>query len=609
MKVWKITIIALGFWLLSPTNAHATGILFQDNFNEDSLHNWQVERNQQWANTSLPCMNNGVAANWQILNGQLGFVSDGPSCITDIIPKQLDLSQIHNYQYDFDITMSETTYADRGFIFQWQDPKTWYGFQLFDAIVILHTSVKGEYRVVENSLRYWFNPRQKYHFTITVKDDSRFILKIDNQLILDINDYPHTIPGFKTVGFEASNGTVPRSVTFFDNIVVRSLDPGIDLNIPKIMQTDSQWQNQEYDSASTWAKNPSIGRWGCSLTSMVMILRYYNINFLPDGTYLNPDSLNNWLKSQVDGYIGEGNLNWLAVTRLTRLIHSRYGTPKLEFRRFFNDLSIAKTQIEAQQPVILKIDGHFLVADGVTPDEQDLLVKDPAFSYTKFSEYQQPPKAIETFTPSYTDLSYLLVANPPGVKMRLLSEAGEPVTEFDETIENIQEFTGQEAQSGQRSRSLVTHVLPKPIDQTYVLEITSTLPNVFPISIFAYDRQGNSTDLSQKTFLNTEPKYFLLHYAKDSSSKAEKVISFSTLRQDLEIGKSLLAFSSYSAWNKLYEIAHLAEFSGRVRQERYLLFFDFLLNNYSDVLTSDLILTLRNDLEDLSKQLNVIISR
>jgi hypothetical protein len=260
--------------------------------------------------------------------------------------------------------------------------------------------------------------------------------------------------------------------------------------------------------------------------------------------------------------------------------------------------------------VILKIDGHFLVADGVTPDEQDLLVKDPAFSHTQFSEYQQPARAIETFTPSYTDLSYLLVAHPAGVKMRLLSERGEPITDFDEAVENTQEFTGEPNQlTAQRSHLLVTHLLAKPTEQTYALEMRSDSPNVFPISTFSYDRQGDTTDFSQKIFLNAEPKYFLLHYSKDGASVGEKEISFSTLRQDLEIGKSLQAVSSDPAWRKLYEIAHLGEYSGRTRQQRYLRFFDFLLEHYAHVLTSDLFMSLKNDLAELSKQLNVIISR
>src|ERR1700722_603606 len=138
-------------------------------------------------------------------------------------------------------------------------------------------------------------------------------LYIDNNLIKTIQDstYSSGAPGF-TLGFK----------TPIDNFEVNTV-VSQDLSVPLIKQTSTPWQSQEYDSAHIWnPSNPTINAWGCAMTSAAMIFRYYGINELPDGTPLDPGTLNKWLENQPDGYVETGWVNWIALSRLSKLATS-----------------------------------------------------------------------------------------------------------------------------------------------------------------------------------------------------------------------------------------------------------------------------------------------
>ena len=94
-----------------------------------------------------------------------------------------------------------------------------------------------------------------------------------------------------------------------------------DLNVPPLKQISDPWQNQVYDSANLWSPlNPTINRWGCALTSAAMVFQYHGLTKLPDNTTLDPGTVNAWLKTQLDGYVGNGYVNWLALSRLFSIL-------------------------------------------------------------------------------------------------------------------------------------------------------------------------------------------------------------------------------------------------------------------------------------------------
>ncbi|MHA2055175.1 MAG: hypothetical protein ACW99F_16470, partial [Candidatus Hodarchaeales archaeon] len=88
-----------------------------------------------------------------------------------------------------------------------------------------------------------------------------------------------------------------------------------------------------------------------------MVLQYH-------GHDVFPDTLNSWLLNQPDGYIGNGYLNWLAVSRYSLQNQSPSSSP-LEFRLFNepNDPHL-KQDINNDQPVIVRVPGHFVTVKG-----------------------------------------------------------------------------------------------------------------------------------------------------------------------------------------------------------------------------------------------------
>jgi len=602
MKYLAISIVVFLLWSYSASKVEAAGVLFQDDFNSDSSSNWETVRNQQLKALSQPCLYKNDVASWQFQNNTVGMNISGPQCSSELIPRFLDLTSIYSYQVDVDITLNETADADRNILFAWHDEKNYYTLHLVGNQVSIEKVINNTYETLENSFRYPMYADETYHFTVIFKNQYEIILKINNQLELDLFDSKGTFSGFKTVGLQAGVFNSTDSNTTFDNLVVTSLDPGVDLDIPLLKQFDPEWGTEEYDSAKNWASKTDISTWGCSLTSMVMILRYHGIYFLPDKMFITPSTLNIWLKSQADGYVGDGALNWLAVTRLTKNIHDKFGTPKLEFHRLAADLELAKKEIQAEHPVIIPIQGHFLVGDGVTADEQDVSVKDPDFPYTTFSQYHTTPLAIDAFTPSFTDLSYFYLVHKPGLHIHLFNSNGEEQTDFLEFDEYL-------SAGNETSPLLAQHLFSKPSDGMYILQVSSDSSIKTSFQFLTYDKEGNYSDLSQAGYFSQEPKYFVLTYSKTQPPLFSKDITFSTFRSDLEIAQQLKQLANSREYETLDKEARFAQISGTERQKRYLVEISALMQNFQLDINADAFQILTADLGSINLQVNGIISR
>src|SRR5688572_30899130 len=73
---------------------------------------------------------------------------------------------------------------------------------------------------------------------------------------------------------------------------------------------------------------------------------------LPNNAELSPASLNDWLNAQPDGYLGEGAINWLAVSRLTQQMAKTLRTPKLEYRKLAGDEDRKSTRLNSSHSQI-----------------------------------------------------------------------------------------------------------------------------------------------------------------------------------------------------------------------------------------------------------------
>src|SRR5579872_2302110 len=202
------------------------------------------------------------------------------------------------------------------------------------------------------------------------------------------------------------------------------------LPIPLLKQTSNPWQAQEYDTAHIWnPTDPTINAWGCALTSAVMILQYYGIYTIPGTNFtpLDPGTLNNWLKSQPDGYVGTGWVNWLALSRFSKLAASEHivsSFDALEYQRTQGGNIAQLTQdINHNMPDILEEPGHFIVAKGINGNTFD--INDPYYNRTTLNNgYNNTFLSLGRYIPSQTDLSYIMLTADPGVTLTVKDSHG-----------------------------------------------------------------------------------------------------------------------------------------------------------------------------------------
>ena len=273
-----------------------------------------------------------------------------------------------------------------------------------------------------------------------------------------------------------------------DNLVFDQLSSQNYLNVPLLKQTTNPWQSQVYDSANKWNPSaPTINTWGCALTSAAMVFNYYGINKLPDGTTLDPGTLNTWLKNQKDGYIGQGLINWLALTRLSKLSKNinSLAFDALEYKRKSGNTAQLTNDINSGIPDILKEPGHYIVAKGVNGGTFD--INDPYYNRNTLDDsYNNSFQNIGSFTKSNTDLSYIMLVIDPSINLTVTDSnsniVGESFTEGP--IINPED-------SSQSNSYLKIYYIPKPPDDTYTISLSSNTSTNYSLGIYLYDTNGN----------------------------------------------------------------------------------------------------------------------
>ncbi len=517
------------FLFLVAKPIQASEVLFKDDFNAGEMSSWVVARNSQHHHPQESCFNKGYPTEWEIVGGRLGINISGSPCTTEIIPQNLDLTKINDYEFEFDWYFPTSTHMDRNVLVKWQDKDNWYGIHILDNKLLLQKVISGQLESLYNNWGYFqFEADQSYSFKIGVIDDS-IMVWIDGQRVLKTLDRPPFLSGYKTLGFQASSGNIFHSISFFDNLIVSSLSQAGEkkLGVPLYKQRDPEWRDREYDHASEWAETNTIARWGCALTSATMILDYHGINQLPSGLKLNPAKLNLWLKNQPDGYIGEGLINWLAITRLTQIMSAELNTPILEYQWLEGKIENAIGKINLGQPSILQLPGHFLVAEGYTTQQTDLFIKDPAYNHRLLSQHQVDLLSVRSFTPSHTDLSYLLIVHDPETKVSLIDESGNFPTELKIYPEYLQSFSDE---SEEQTKIKMIQSLAKPSAGKYLLKIESEEDKNKKVEIYTYDTEGEVT-ISTQEVLDT--KLYYLTFNPTGKSQLNEITNKFTLFRDL----------------------------------------------------------------------------
>ncbi len=262
------------------------------------------------------------------------------------------------------------------------------------------------------------------------------------------------------------------SITYF------SPTPPPTPTFPYLSQKNSLWASQEYDSASDWAPidKRGIDRWGCAITSVAMILQNYGVRAL-DGTAVDPSKLDTWLKSQPDGYVGPGLLNWLAVTRYAKESYAAgHADTKLEFVR-----TTAPTT--PTLPAIFGLGGHFVVAHGTAG--LNWQINDPANSLITTLPLTTTLQSVNRYIPSLTDLSYMLFVAEPGMTITMTDSGGEDVP-----LQWLSESLDDDIDGSSSSPTIQTGLVSKPADGVYTLHVQNTGSESAIVETYLYDIDG-----------------------------------------------------------------------------------------------------------------------
>lgn len=584
-KLVVILTLSLFMFLHTVVSLKADSTVFTENFSQD-FSQWQ------------PTRDNGEL--WKIIDGQAEVFIDTAYTITELVPKDEFWSKDWgNLSYELDYT--PLAGVDKNITFGFQNLTHWYEIHFVQDFFNL-VKVKNGTQPFDVNLPFVMQNGQTYHLQILFHTGLIEVF-VNQQLIAQEYDWTFQAD-YGKIGIKVSTGASYPTHVRLDNIVVKQiLGDGFKLEVPLVEQNHPLWSDEVYDTAEEWSTEPTIGRWGCALTSMVMILKYYGLTTFPDNQEITPSSLNNWLISQADGYLGEGLVNWLAITRLTQIISQKYQTPKLEFEIIIDKAwKTAVSELQLAHPVILNMPGHFMTAIGLTGNKQDFYINDPFFNNITFLQHQQPLESIRKFTPSHTDLSYIVIAHSPAIDLKITQDGQMP-----KNLTTVTEFL-KNTETGESNQPHVLEYLTKPTSGDYEVLITpatsQTEPQQIKLDIFAYDQAGNLSDLSWEGPIDTQPLLFAISFQKESTSTITAHITWEKFHQSLINLTTRREVKRLSSYAKLRQVIDLASTATVPNQQRYILLLEHRLKSLGHTMSPFAQTFLLSRLEMLKNYLN-----
>jgi len=553
--IYKLIFIASAIFILLLTFSNpikAETVLFEDNFNDNSFNenliikNYALEEdgsyvnvvenlNVEESNEELRFSGIGIIDKVSIDNntevgnfGKSVFIKSNFSKNNDV-KLQFDVNAIEGNNYVILTTLEFN--KDNRIIFAIFN-NSWATLQLDE---------NNNFRALFEQYNYNFN--QNINIQVKFNPTSRKVEGLINNALIIEETYNGDIDNMN-IGIA---GTVrwPNDIIDirYDNLKITTENPYyVDLPISDIKQYDASWGNNEYDFASNWyPSNPSISRWGCAMTSAVMVLKYYGHN-------TDPNQLNIWLKSQKDGYTRNGGVMWPSISRWTK--SNRQGKPILEFSYHNPSDAFITSEIDAERPPILKMqkangNTHFIVAKG--KNGNDYKINDPASNSEIVNLFSQAKikwgenVKVGKFFPSTTNLSYIVLMIDDGFHFKVSSPSGEIVGDeffFEEGPYSDTNNPGQDTGLD----ILNVFYYPQPNPNLYNVKVEGE--GVYQLDYYLYDENG-------------KVKVGNLFGVQDSSNTDLFDINFNDLDSE---NSTIPQFSFYSLqdnWQKLYYFGYI----------------------------------------------------
>lgn len=554
----------LFLWLTTPVQA---GELFWS----APLHEptaWQETQTRRFDDPAQPCTPASGSAAWGFREtGAYLILAGSLPCEAVVAPKHAPtLPESYSVEWELFI---ESPLQDRNLVLGWKDPDTWFGFHIFDQKIEYEKVFERKaYSAPKSSRLYPFLPKTLYSFRAEVHTKTQKVrLFINGEEVLNFQESSRN-PRLSSLipVLRASTGAIRSSSVIFTRFTIKTISELSLLSVPYLRQNDPQWAQKTYDHATDWSVVPTIERWGCALTSGVMVLRYHGITNLPDGSPLWPDALNDWLLSQPDGYFAQGHINWRALTRLSIETNRLFGTTKLEYRyeNPAHALTWLAEQLHQKKPIILEQPGHFVVATGQESDSESFRIHDPFFQRSTLSEYNNAFLSARVFTPSNTDLRALSLLLPADVAVKI-TRNNEPYEYQPVLLHPI-----QDAVDGSRPGTTLQLIdLPQPHSGEYRFSFQRYSGSSFPFDAYLYDINGNV-----RTHRTWAPSYGTSEASFQVSEETIQPERLPTASADISalFSSSPVSLLLRNAWEKLLDCRQRGFDSGLACDQGFQLF-------------------------------------
>ena len=324
---------------------------------------------------------------------------------------------------------------------------------------------------------------------------------------------------------------------------------GENLNVPLLKQgvapyTDGNpsWETEIFDHANAgqFTCGETMAQCGCATTSIAMVMKYYGIDKLPDGSLLTPGTLNTWLKNN-KGYNRNLGVIWPAASALS--IKAKSQNPNFQYDALEYDTNTVynpnklTTDLNQGIPNILQVNApgmHFVVAKGKTGNTFD--INDPLFNRTSLSSYANQASSVRRYVPSHTDLSYIVYVVDRDVDIVLKDASGaaygESYLEYSPSQLLVEPNT-------LTTSAVKVFYFAKPASGNYTVELYSALDPDFQLDEYLISEQGDTKTNSFSGTLNIDaPTSFKLNYDKitieNSRTETVREITFDVLKNDIK---------------------------------------------------------------------------
>lgn len=224
---------------------------------------------------------------------------------------------------------------------------------------------------------------------------------------------------------------------------------------PLFAQNATTWGREEYDHGARQdiGCGTTIEQCGCAMTSVATVLELFQVVSTPDGTDLNPSTLNDWFnqgaKLTTGGWVSQGyvfgNVVWTAIngwtptvvqggeggqavsTELAPRAETAPEEPKgIRFKGWgAGSEEEIRAELKAGRGVVVEVPGHYVAAYALQDDT--ILINDPYYAdRTTLDAYAGRVKSARLFEPS-DDMRSLMVTVPAGNRVELKDSRGRKV--------------------------------------------------------------------------------------------------------------------------------------------------------------------------------------